>query len=176
MVVIENPDDAVRISKAIDNESANSSGETKTQSESAFAADIVKQLGNIQLLILSTGAVVFFTLLLVTGNIMAITVRERTNDLGIFKAIGFSDLSILLFVIAESLTIALNGGTAGLILAMFAMPALSRSLAGLLPGLILSPVTLLFGLLLAFLVGIASGLIPGIIAMRMRVVNALRKV
>jgi putative ABC transport system permease protein len=65
----------------------------------------------IQFLILSIGAVVFFTLLLVTGNTMAIAIRERTGELAIFKAIGFSDLSLLLIVLAESLVISLIGST-----------------------------------------------------------------
>jgi putative ABC transport system permease protein len=71
----------------------------------------------IQFLILSIGAVVFFTLLLVTGNTMAIAIRERTGELAIFKAIGFSDLSLLLFVLAESLVSSLIGSTLGLTLA-----------------------------------------------------------
>ena len=102
---VENPDDAVRISKAIDQEFANSPYETKTQTETAFAAGWVKQFGNIELLILTIGGVVFFTLLLVTGNTMAIAVRERTAELGVLKAVGYSD-RFLLFVLAESLAIA----------------------------------------------------------------------
>ncbi len=78
---LNTPDDAVRVAKAIDDEFANSPYETRTQTESAFAANWVKQFGNIKLLILGIGAVVFFTLLLVTGNTMAIAVRERTGEL-----------------------------------------------------------------------------------------------
>lgn len=176
VIRIENPDDAVRIAKTIDAEFRNSSSETRTQSESAFVADIVKQMGNVQVLILSIGALVFLTLLLVYGNTMAITVRERTSELGIYKALGFSDTLVLYLVMVESLTIALVGGVLGLLLAKVATPAISKALAGLLPNLILSPETLLVGLLLALLVGIASGLLPGIIAVRIRVVNALRNV
>ena len=82
-------DDAVRVAKTIDDEFANSPNETKTQTESAFAANWVKQFGNISFLILAIGTVVFFTLLLVTGNTMAIAVRERTGELAVLKAIGF---------------------------------------------------------------------------------------
>ncbi len=79
------PDDAVRVAKAIDAEFANSPYETKTETESAFAASWVKQFGNIEFLILTIGTVVFFTLLLVTGNTMAISVRERTSELARFQ-------------------------------------------------------------------------------------------
>ncbi len=173
---LNSPDDAVAVSKAIDTEFANSSSETKTQSESAFAASWVKQFGNIQFLILSIGTVVFFTLLLVTGNTMAISVRERISELAVFKAIGYSDRKVLFFVLAESLLIALFGGLAGLLFAILAVPALGNALNGLLPNLVLSPSILALGLVLAIVVGLISGMIPGFIAMRMRVTNALRRV
>lgn len=176
VIRIDKPDDAPRIAKAIDAEFANSPNETKTEAESAFAANWVKQFGNIQFLIVTIGAVVFFTLLLVTGNTMAISVRERTSELAVLKAIGYSDRAVLFFVLAESLVIALFGGLLGLGLAMAAMPVLGVALSSILPNLVLPGSILLLGLLVAVIVGIASGLLPGIGAMRMRVVNALRRV
>jgi putative ABC transport system permease protein len=173
---LDSPDDAVRVAKAIDDEFANSPNETKTQTESAFAANWVKQFGNIKFLILSIGAVVFFTLLLVTGNTMAISVRERTGELAVLKAIGFGDKTVLFFVLAEAITISLFGGLLGLGLAIVAVPGLAKALNGLLPSLVLSNSTLASGLGVALLVGLISGLLPGIMAMRMRVINALRRV
>jgi putative ABC transport system permease protein len=173
---LDNPDDAVRVAKAIDDMFANSSYETKTETESAFQAGFAKQFGNIEFLIVSIGTVVFFTLLLVTGNTMAISVRERIGELAVLKAIGFTDRSVLFFVLAESLVIALFGGLLGLALALLAIPVLGAALNGLLPTLILSPAILSLGLATALLVGVVSGLLPGIGAMRMRVVNALRRV
>jgi putative ABC transport system permease protein len=173
---VKSVDDAVSVAKGIDEEFANSPSETKTQTESAFAASWVKQFGNIQFLILAIGAVVFFTLLLVTGNTMAIAVRERTGELAVLKAIGFSDTAVLFFVLGESLVIALIGGLLGLGLAALAIPALGAALNGLLPSLVLSKSILILGLGTAILVGLISGLLPGISAMRMRVVTALRRV
>jgi putative ABC transport system permease protein len=173
---LDNPDDAARVSKQIDAMFANSPHETKTETESAFAAGFVKQFGNIEFLILSIGTVVFFTLLLVTGNTMAISVRERIGELAVLKAIGFSDRSILFFVLAESLVIALIGGLLGLGIAALLIPVVSAGLNGLLPTLVFSPAIVSVGLVTAILVGIVSGLLPGIGAMRMRVVNALRRV
>ena len=173
---LDSPDDAVRVAKAIDDGFANSSYETKTETESAFQASFAKQLGNIQLLIMTIGSVVFFTLLLVTGNTMAISIRERTSELAVLKAIGFSDRFVLLFVLAESLVIALIGGLLGLGLAMLAIPFVGAKRNGLLPPLLLSTTLLGLGLLFAVFVGVASGLLPGIGAMRLRVVDALRRV
>jgi putative ABC transport system permease protein len=175
-VMLDSPDDAFRVAKTIDAEFANSPYETKTDTESAFAASWVKQFGNIEFLIITIGGVVFFTLLLVTGNTMAISVRERTGELAILKAIGFKDRSVLFLVLAESLVIALFGGALGLGLAVLAIPALANALSGMLPALILSKPMLATGIGFALLVGATSGLLPGIGAMRLRVVSALRRV
>jgi putative ABC transport system permease protein len=172
---MDNPDDAVRIAKTIDNSYLNSPFETKTETESAFAAGWVKQFGNIQLLIVTIGSVVFFTLLLVTGNTMAISIRERTSELAVLKAIGFTDRTILGFVLGESLVIALVG-CVGLLFAMLVVPVIGRALAGMLPALLLSPSNLIYGLIAAVLVGLASAILPGLGAMRLRVVDALRRV
>jgi len=173
---VDNPDNAPRIAKAIDAEFANSPFETKTETESAFAASWVKQFGNIKFLIVTIGSVVFFTLLLVTGNTMAISVRERTNELAVLKAIGFSDRKVLGFVLGEALAIAVIGGGLGLLLALALIPLLNRLLAGLVPVLFLSPGILLFGFVTALFVGLISGFLPGLGAMHLRVVNALRRV
>ena len=174
-VRIADPDDAPRIARTIDNMYMNSPYETKTETESAFAEGWVKQFGNIKFLILSIGTVVFFTLLLVTGNTMAISVRERTNELGVLKAIGFPDGTILAFILGESMAIAL-AGCVGLLLALIFIPMFGRALAGLLPPLLVTAKTLAYGVIAALVVGFASGILPAYGAMRMRVVNALRRV
>jgi len=175
-VKLDSPDDAFRVAKAIDAEFANSPYETKTDTESAFAASWVKQFGNIETLILAIGSVVFFTLLLVTGNTMAISVRERTGELAILKAIGFKDGRVLFLVLSEALAIALFGGLAGLALAVLAIPVLSSALSGMLPNLILSKSIMAGGIGFALVVGACSGLLPGIGAMRLRVVEAFRRI
>ena len=107
---------------------------------------------------------------------MAISVRERTGELAVLKALGFKDRSVLFFVMAESVAIALVGGLLGLGLAILAIPVVGTALNGLLPNLILSRSALVVGIGFALAVGAASGLLPGIGAMRLRVVNALRRV
>ncbi|MFL6311214.1 MAG: ABC transporter permease [Terriglobales bacterium] len=174
-VKVDHPDDSLRISKAIDTEFANSPFETHTDTEKAFATGWVKQFGNIQLLIMAIGGVVFFTLLLVTGNTMAIAVRERTGELAVLKAVGYSDRFVLLFVLFESLLIAVIGGALGLGLAkIFTLGG--DPTRGLLPFFFLPGKAILAGLGVTLAVGAASGVIPAIGAMRLRVVDALRRV
>ena len=174
-VKVDHPDDSLRISKAIDGEFANSPFETHTDTEKAFAAGWVKQFGNIQFLIMTIGGVVFFTLLLVTGNTMAIAVRERTGELAVLKAVGYSDRFVLLFVLFESLVIAVIGGGLGLGLAKV-VTLLGDPTKGLLPFFLLPGSAVIAGIALTLIVGAVSGLIPAIGAMRLRVVDALRRV
>jgi putative ABC transport system permease protein len=175
VVRIANPDEAVRLVRAIDAQFANSPYETKTDTEKAFAASFVKQMGNIQLLIMSIGSVVFFTLLLVTGNTMAIAVRERTRELAVLKAVGFTDRFILALVIAETVLIAVIGGGIGLGLAkLFSLRG--DPTGGLLPLFYLPPDAIVLGLALALAVGLAAGILPALSAARLRVVDALRRI
>jgi putative ABC transport system permease protein len=174
-VKVENPDDSPRIAKAIDAMYANAPFETKTDSEKAFASSFAKQAGNIEFLIMAVGGVVFFTLLLVTGNTMAISVRERVGELAVLKALGFSDRFLLFLVLGESVLIATVGGVIGLgfckLLTMSGDPT-----RGMLQSFVLKPQAILAGVATAIAVGIVAGILPALSAMHLRVVDALRRV
>jgi putative ABC transport system permease protein len=172
---VSDPDQSVQVAKTIDAEFANSPFETKTDTEKAFAASFVKQMGNIEFLILTVGAVVFFTLLLVTGNTMAIAVRERIGELAVLKALGFSNRFVLLLVMMESLILAFVGGGLGMLLAkLFSLHGDPTN--GILPYFYLPPLAIASGVGTALLVGVAGGILPAISAMRLRVVDAIRRV
>ena len=174
-VKIDDPDHAVAVSGAVDERFANSAWETSTETEQAFAAGFAKQIGNIRMLILSIGAVVLFTLLLVTGNAMAMAVRERVPELGVLKTLGFGDRTVLFLVLAESLVVAFVGGTVGIGLAkLFTMGG--DPTGGMLPVFYLSTGDMILGIAIALFVGIAAGSIPALTAMNLRIVDALRRV
>jgi putative ABC transport system permease protein len=172
IVRVANPDNALAISKAIDAEFANSTSETRTQTESAFAAAFVKQMGNIEFLILAIGSIVFFTLMLVTGNTMAIAVRERTNELAVLKAIGYTARFVLGLVLTESLLIAGVGGILGLWLAH---AIIQRDITQGLILLYLPTSGLVAGVAVALLAGLMAGMLPALGAMRLNVASALRR-
>lgn len=132
-------------------------------------------MGNIQLLMLTVGSVVFFTLLLVTGNTMAIAVRERTRELAVLKAVGFSDGFVLAMVIAETIVVAVAGAGVGLGLAKL-LTLRGDPTGGLLPFFYLSPSAVALGFALALAVGVTAGFLPALSAARLRVVDALRRV
>jgi putative ABC transport system permease protein len=174
-VKVADPNQALPIAKQIDERFANSNAETKTQPEEVFIASWINQMGNIRILVISVGIVVFFTLLLVTGNTMAIAVRERTGEWAVLKTVGFGDPAVLGLVLAESLTIVGVGGGIGLVLAK-AFTAVGNPMPGLLPVFFLSNERLIAGLALTLFVGLAAGIIPAVLAMRLRIVDALRRV
>ena len=174
-VKVDDPEHSVAVSEAIDRSFANSPYETSTETEQAFAAGFAKQIGNIRMLIMSIGAVVLFTLLLVTGNTMAMAVRERVPELGVLKTLGFKDTTVLFLVLAESLLIAFVGGVLGVGLAkLFTMGG--DPTGGMLPVFYLSTAEMISGIAIALFVGLAAGSIPALTAMNLRIVDALRRV
>jgi putative ABC transport system permease protein len=172
---LDNPDDGARIVKTIDTMFANSPYETKTETEKALASDFAKQFGNIGFLIFAIGSVVFFTLLLVTGNTMAIAVRERIGELAVLKAVGFNDRFVLFLVLGESILIAAIGGALGLGLAKL-MTLGGDPTHGFLPFFFLPGPMIVLGFGVTIVVGILAGILPATSAMRLRVVDALRRV
>lgn len=176
IVKIDNPDNAVRISHDIDALFANSSTETKTQTEKEMMAGWAKQTGNIGLIITIIGSIVFFTLLLVVGNTMAMSIRERVRELAVLKAVGYTDTFILLLIIAESLLVAAIGVLVGLALMALLLPGIEGKLSGILQFVYLPTNKAIEGIVITLFIAFIAGIIPAINASRLRVVDAIRRV
>jgi putative ABC transport system permease protein len=172
---IKDPSQAAKVAKRVDAEFENSPAETKAEPEGAFVQGMASQIGNIVLIVSSILGIVFFTILLVTGNTMAQAVRERTGELGVLKAIGFTNAQVVALVLAESCLIAVIGGTIGLGLARAITPVMAEQLASLLPLFFLPTRDLFIGLGLAVALGLVTGIFPALQAMRLRVADALRR-
>ncbi len=176
IVKIDSPDNAVAAVQKIDTMFANSPYETKTETEAQFVAGWVKQAGNIGLLMTIIGSIVFFTLLLVIGNTMAMSVRERVRELAVMKAIGFSNGFVLFLVLAESLIVAVFGAGLGLAFSKGGQMFMAAFLSRVIQSPYFSPVMAFEGVGLALAVGFLAGLLPADFASRLRVVDALRRV
>ncbi len=174
VIKVDDPERAVAIADQIDETFANSPAETKTETEGAFVQAFADQIGNIGAIVTGILSAVFFTILLVAGNTMAQAVRERTQELGVLKAIGFSDGSILALVLIESVIIAVIGGALGLALA-WGVIAQGDPTGGSLPLFYFPVEDLMLGGGLVVLLGIVTGLIPAVQAMRLNTVVALRR-
>jgi putative ABC transport system permease protein len=122
------------------------------------------------------GSIVFFTLLLVIGNTMAMSIRERFRELAVLKAIGYTDTFVLTFVIAESLLVALIGVIMGLALMALCLPWIEAKLGGILQFVFLPTEKAIEGVILILFIAFLAGIIPAINASRLRVVDAIRRV
>jgi putative ABC transport system permease protein len=172
---VKDPAQAAEVAKRVDQEFENSDAETKTEPEGAFVQAWMSQIGNIVLIVSAILGAVFFTILLVTGNTMSQTVRERTGELGVLKAIGFTNAQVMSLVLAESCLLTILGGILGLGLACLLVPVLAKALAGLLPLFSLPTHDLFVGLGLSIALGLVTGIFPALQAMRLRVADALRR-
>jgi putative ABC transport system permease protein len=174
IVRIQNADDASAVAAKIDAEFANSPYETKAEAEGAFAAGFAQQIGDIGKILIAVLSAVFFTILLVAGNTMSQSVRERTEELGVLKAMGFPNGLILLLVLAESCVIAMLGGFIGLGLG-WGMLQFSNPVPTLLPMFYVPKQALTIGSILVLALGLVAGALPAIAAMRLRTAEALRR-
>jgi putative ABC transport system permease protein len=166
---------AAAVSAQIDLQFANSPAETKTSSERAMAQSFVNQVGNIGAILRAIVIAVFFTMLLVTANTMAQSVRERTSEIGVLKTLGFSNGGLLGLVLAESVLVTLIGGTLGLVGAWWLGVQLEPLFRQYLPGFALPADAIVIGVACMLALGLVAGAVPATQAMRLRIVEALRR-
>jgi putative ABC transport system permease protein len=173
-VKVNDPARAGEVATAIDNEFANSPYETKAEPEGAFIQGFADQIGDIGKILIAILSAVFFTILLVAGNTMAQAVRERTQELGVLKAMGFTNELVLALVLVESCLIAAVGGLAGLGLA-WGITLLGSPVPSMLPVFYLPYRYILIGALLVLALGVIAGILPAFRAMQLQIAAALRR-
>jgi len=167
------PENNDRVAKTIDAMFANSTAETSTDTEKAFGKAFAAQFGNIALIVFLVVGAAFVTILMIVGNTMALSIRERTREIGVLKTLGFSGPRILRMVLGESVLLALLGGLPGLAIAALITIALRVSLANIAPAFAVSPVIALEGIALMIALGLFTGVIPALNAMRLKIATAL---
>ena len=173
MVKLDNVNHATRVAKAIDAISENSAHETKTQTEQAFNQSFAKQFADIGLIVTAIMAAVFFTLLLLTGNTMAQAVRERIPELAVLKTLGFTNGTVLVLVLVESVLLIVLGGVLGMGLASVMIPVVSGASNGMIALPSIPAQTWALGLSLMVAIGLIVGALPATRAMRLKIVDAL---
>ncbi len=172
VVRVKDATQADQVAQAIDHQFKNSAFETRTQSEREFQMSFAKQIGDIGLIVTAIMSAVFFTLVLLTGNTMAQSIRERIPELAVLKTLGFTNRAVLALVLAEALLLLLIGGLLGLALAYLALPVIGEASSGQLD-VTMQPESWLVGIALMLGIGVAVGLPPAVKAMRLRIVDAL---
>lgn len=174
VVRINDPAQAQAMGARFDDMFANSPAETKTTTEKGFVEGFAKQVGDIGAIMIAIVVAVLFTMLLVAANTMAQSVRERTSEIGVLKTLGFSNGSILGFVLGESMLIAVLGGAAGLGVSWLIVSG-GDPTGGLLPVFMLPPRDVAAGAVLILVLGVVAGLLPALSAMQLRITDALRR-
>jgi len=174
LVKIADPSQAVELGQKFDAMFANSSAETKTTTEKGFLDSFAKQIGNVAAIFTAIIAAALFCILLVAANVMLHSVRERTSEVGVLKTLGFTDTAVLFLVLGESVFVAAIGGGLGLLTAWVLISG-GDPTGGLLPIFILPPRDVLIGVACIALLGVLAGLMPAVGAMRLRIVDALRR-
>jgi putative ABC transport system permease protein len=173
-VRIAEPERAAEVAAAIDAEFANSPYETKTEAEGAFLQGFADQIGDVGLIFTSIVAAVFFTILLVAGNTMAYAVRERTNELAVLKAVGFTDRGVLGLVLGESFLLTVMGGGTGLFLGWL-LVSMGDPTGGSLPVFYIPNRVLAVGIILIAVMAFIAGILPALQAGRLQIADALRR-
>jgi putative ABC transport system permease protein len=174
---LDDPEKANEVSTAIDQRFANTAFETKTETEKAFQASFASMMGNLNVLLGGIILAVVITTLFVSGNTMAMSVRERTTEVAVMRTLGFPKQAIFLLVAGEAILIALLGGLIGALLARLTVSSENFSmLAGIIPPFLVTGQTLMMGIALGSLIGLLAGFIPAMMAARLKVVDALRRV
>ena len=175
-VLADSPESVPRIAKAVDTMFDNSAWPTRTESEQQFALSFVSFIGNIKLFLLSICAAVTFTILLVSGNTVAMSVRERIKEVGVMKTLGYTKGLILGLIVGEGVTIAVVGGLVGLalaVLATFFVGKFGQNFLGQLRGLSVTPFTVMVSLGVAAFVGAVSASLPAWNAARTNILDSL---
>jgi putative ABC transport system permease protein len=175
-IKVERVEDVARIATDIDALFRNSTAQTKTETERQFEVSFLAFLGNVKLFLLSICGAITFTILLVSGNTMAMSVRERVREVGIMKTLGFTRGKILAIIVGESVVIAAIGGALGLALA-FGICEMMRqapsTFADMSRVALPAPISAL-AMTIAILIGIVSSVVPAWNASNLSIVEALR--
>jgi putative ABC transport system permease protein len=162
--------------KAVDAQFRDETVQTRTQTVKQFVLNFISWLGNVKLILVSVSAAVVFAVMLIVANTMAMSIRERTTELAVLRALGFRTNTLLTLLTAESLVISLVGVSAGCLAAW----AICRAVAGYALGgglLVNLKIGLMGGLSalgVAILTSLLSTLVPAYRASRMNIADALR--
>jgi putative ABC transport system permease protein len=168
-VAVSDPHQAVAVADAIDRHFANSSNETKTESLRELAQSQMQSIGDLNFLIRAIVSAVLVALLFATATMMMQSIRERTSELAVLKTLGFTDRTVFIFILSESMVIFIAAAVFGLLLAWIAFPLASRFV----PGLTMPWEVVAAGLGFAAIVATISASVPAIQAARLNIVNAL---
>ncbi|HSK29031.1 MAG TPA: FtsX-like permease family protein [Candidatus Limnocylindria bacterium] len=177
IVRVDNPDNSAAISQEIDTLFANSRAETKTETERAFQQNFLSAASAVITAMNVMSFVIIGIILLVVGNTMIMSARERTHEFAVLKALGFSGGQLFFLIAGEALVLSLMGSAAGLLVTIPAVEGFQTALPkGWFPVFYVKPETILIGGAAGFAVGLIASIIPLRRVLTTRIVEGLRYV
>lgn len=177
IVRIDDPENSAKISREIDDLFANSRAETKTETERAFQQSFLSAASAVITAMNIMSFVIIGIILLVVGNTMVMSARERTHEFSVLKALGFSGRQLFLLLTGESLILSILGSALGLLATLPAVEGFQTALPkGWFPVFYIKPETILIGCIAGFAVGLIASLIPLRRVLTTRIVEGLRYV
>jgi len=177
IVRIDDPESSARISQEIDKLFANSRAETKTETERAFQQSFLSAASAVITAMNIMSFVIIGIILLVVGNTMIMSARERTHEFAVLKALGFSGGQLFFLIAGESMILSLLGSALGLAVTFPAVVGFETALPkGWFPVFYIKPETLAIGCAAGILVGMLAAIIPLRSVLRTRIVEGLRYV
>jgi putative ABC transport system permease protein len=168
--------DPQRVIDTIDARFENSTDPTRSLSEDDYSRQFASQLGDIGAITTLILCAVFFTILLLTANVVALSFRERTAELAVLKTLGFTSGRVAVFVLAEAVALCVAGALAGIALGFATGPFLEAGLQSVTGPFRIRAIDALLALAIALVMGIAIGAPPALRARRLSIVRALRAV
>ena len=171
------PEDVPRLIERIDRHFSDAIEPTLSETENAFQLEFLKMMGNLASIIHAITGAVLVAILIVTANTMAMAIRERTTEVAVFRAMGFTGSRMLGILMAEGILLAAMGGLGGLGLAWLAAGAIRTGLGPILPWLAdftIQSETLLFCAHTTMGLGLLSTFIPAYRVVRRPIVEGLR--
>lgn len=178
---VDDPSQTAEISKRVDALFDDRGDQTLTMSERALANSFLGMMSAILTALDIVSLVILAIMMLILGNTIAMSVRERTNEYGMMRAIGFTPRHIAIAVLGESVTVGLAGGIAGLLLSHVFInkgmgPWLEENMGGFFPYFGIAATTALTAIAISVLLGAVAALVPAVRAARLNTVEALRRV
>lgn len=178
---VTDPAGGAEVAKRIDAKFDGNDDQTMTMSERAFALTFLGGFAALLGAFNWVSIVILLIMALILANTIAMSVRERTHEYGVLRAIGFPPARILGFIVGESLLVAVVGGVLGVAITWLAInrglgPLMRENLSGgfasfFTPGWV-------FGVALAAaaVLGLIAGVLPAMLASRHKITDALRRV
>lgn len=161
------------VASAIDQIFENGPQRVQTTPEAEFNAQFVSMFGNIPFFVMAIGSAVLIAILLACVNTMLMAGREQTHDIGIMKALGFTDGRMFFVLIAQAAVLCGLGGALGIFIALGSAPMVAQGMSTIFPGYTILPETINLGIVITVIIGLVAGVVPAWRASNLRCVDAL---